>query len=681
VRLSLVSLCTGKTVLSREGSALNCQRAPQVECELPLNPAGERESSHMSQVLSSETSLKSLFPWWYPVGAQPFESGVAFRVWANRAAKVSVIARNERHALTSENDGYFSGCVEGAAADDWYSFLVDGQGPFPDPASRFQPDGPHGPSLVIDPSVFSWTDRSWTGIRLRGQVIYELHIGTFTREGTWTAAAKQLPQLAELGISAVEVMPVCEFAGSFGWGYDGVDLFAPTRNYGGPDDFRAFVNAAHANGLGVLLDVVYNHLGPDGNYLAQFSPDYFTDRHKTDWGAAINFDGPNCKPVREFFAANAAYWIKEYHLDGLRLDATHSIFDESEEHILALIARKARKAGEPRNALVVAENEPQSVKLIKPVASGGYGLDALWNDDFHHTARVGVTGNRESYYADYLGTPQELLSAFKYGFLYQGQWYSWQKQRRGTSSLNTDCAAMITYLQNHDQLANSARGLRLRETAGYGRYKAITAWWLLGPGTPMFFQGQEFASSAPFLFFADHPPELAELVRKGRAEFLRQWRSVAAAGVLQDDPCTKATFEKCKLDFSERETHAEEFALHRDLLALRKSEPVLARQDRNFDGAVLGPEAFVARFFSEDLCEERLLVVNLGIEQRLRSAPYPLLGPPENAVWTVQWSTEDPRYGGAGAAEMDTDSGWIIPGQAAVLLRPTKKKEGTAADE
>jgi maltooligosyltrehalose trehalohydrolase len=519
------------------------------------------------------------------------------------------------------------------------------------------------------------------GTRLRSQVIYELHAGTFTREGTWKAAAEQLRQLADLGITTIEVMPVSEFAGTFGWGYDGVDLFAPTRNYGCPDDFRAFVNAAHANGLGVILDVVYNHLGPDGNYLQRFSADYFTDIHKTDWGAAINFDGGNCEPVREFFGANAAYWIKEYHLDGLRLDATHSIFDESREHILGLIARNVRRAGEPRNVLLVGENEPQNVKLIEPAARAGYGLDALWNDDFHHAAMVTVTGKREAYYRDYLGSPQELLSTSKHGFLYQGQWYSWQKQRRGTSTLGTQPAAMITYLQNHDQVANSARGLRLRELTSYGRYKAITAFWLLTPGTPMFFQGQEFASSAPFLFFADHPPELAQLVRQGRADFFLQWQSLAVAGVLHDDPCARPTFEKCKLDFSEREKHAADFALHRDLLALRRAQPLFTQQQRNFDGAVLGPEALVVRFFSEGFQDDRLLVANFGIEQRLSSAPYPLLAPPENAVWAVEWSSEDPKYGGSGTPELDTEEGWIIPAEAAVLLRPDREKESPAAHE
>jgi len=558
---------------------------------------------------------------------------------------------------------------------DRYSFLINGEGPFPDPASRFQPHGPHGPSQVIDPGAFRWSDSDWRGVTPRGQVIYELHLGTFTPEGTWQAAAKHLPELAELGVTVIEVMPVSEFAGSFGWGYDGVDLFAPTHNYGSPDNFRGFVDAAHAHGLGVVLDVVYNHLGPDGNYLEKFSPDYFTSSHKTDWGAAINFDGLNSGSVREFFAANAAYWIAEYHLDGLRFDATQNIYDDSAEHVLAMIGRGARNAAGTRQIVLVAENEPQQVRLIRTRSHGGYGFDGLWNDDFHHSAMVAATGVREAYYTDYLGTPQELLSAAKYGFLYQGQWYSWQQQRRGTSTLDVDCAAMITFLQNHDQVANSGRGLRLRQLTSYGRYKAFTALWLLSPGTPMLFQGQEFASSAPFAFFADHEPALAALVRKGRAEFLAQWRNLACAGAPFDDPCASSTFEKCKLDHGERTRHAEELALHRDLLALRKSEPLIARQDRNFDGAVVGPEALALRFFSGDFRDDLLLLVNLGTELRLTSPSFPLLAPPENSEWAIRWSSDDPRYGGNGTAPLDTDRGWIVPAQAAVLLRPLRREE------
>lgn len=613
------------------------------------------------------------FPWWYPAGAQVRKGGTAFRVWADDHKSVSVVTKGAEHPLASEAEGYFSGTVSGAGDGDTYSFMVDGAGPYPDPASRFQPQGPHGPSQIVDADRFSWTDRTWRGIALAHQVIYELHVGTFTPEGTWRSALQQLPSLTDLGITLLEIMPVADFAGSFGWGYDGVNLFAPTRNYGLPDDFRAFVDAAHRHGMAVILDVVYNHLGPDGNYVTKFSENYFTKDHTTDWGPAINFYGKKSGPVRQLYSANAAYWVTEFHLDGLRLDATQNIYDRSKLHILAEITRSTRKAGGPRSVILVAENESQDVRMIRSEAEGGYGIDAIWNDDFHHSAMVASTGNREAYFNDYLGSPQEFLSAIKYGFLFQGQWYTWQKQRRGTSTLGTNPAAMVAFLQNHDQIANSARGLRLHQLTTFGRYKALTAVTLLGPATPMLFQGQEFASSAPFLYFADQTPELAELVRAGRAEFLRQWRSLAQAQLQYDDPCAKETFEKCKLDISERAKHAETFALHRDLLHLRKSERLFSRQDRQLDGAILGPEAFVVRFFSEGFRDDRLLVVNLGTELRLNPSPVPLLGPPENSQWTVQWSTEDPRYGGNGTPPLDSDLNWILPAHAAVVLKPGRK--------
>ena len=625
--------------------------------------------------------MASPFPWWYPVGGQLHEGGAVFRVWADAHKTVSVRVNGRDYELNREASGYFFGHVEGVREGDTYSFLLDSEGPYPDPASRFQPEGPHGPSQLVNPDRFAWTDDAWPGIAMPSQVIYEMHVGTFTPEGTWQSAIKQLPHLADLGITALETMPVTEFAGTFGWGYDGVDLFAPTRNYGSPDDFREFVNAAHSLGIAILLDVVYNHVGPDGNYLAKFSEHYFSKQHSTEWGEAINFYGEKSAPVREFYVANAAYWVKEFHLDGLRLDATQSIFDRPDTHILREITRGARRAAGKRSIVVVAENEPQDTRLIRCEAQSGYGLDGLWNDDFHHSLTVAATGSREAYFMDYLGSPQELLSCLKYGFLYQGQWYTWQKQRRGSSTLGTPTAAMINYVQNHDQIANSGRGLRLHELTSFGRYKALTAVCLLGPGTPMLFQGEEFAASAPFLFFADHTPELAELVRKGRAEFLNQWRSLGTGEIKYDDPCSRGTFEKCKIDFSERERHAEVYALYRDLLKLRKTEPLFLRQDRHFDGAVLGPEAFVARFFSHDFRDDLLLVVNLGAQLFLSPSPVPLLAPPENSEWQVLWSTEDPKYGGNGTPTLDSELNWIVPAHAAVVLKPAKKPEGQAANE
>ena len=363
--------------------------------------------------------------------------------------------------LTNEGNGYFSGVHPSAAAGTLYRFqLGDAETRLPDSASRFQPFGPHGASAVVDPAAFSWTDSAWPGIKLEGQVLYEMHIGTFTNDGTWNAAREQLKELASVGITALEIMPIADFPGRFGWGYDGVNFFAPTWLYGQPDDLRQFVDDAHAQKLGVILDVVYNHVGPDGNFLKFFSSDYFTSRYQTDWGEAINFDGENSAPVREFFIANATYWIEEFHLDGLRLDATQDIHDNSSNHILSEIAEAARKAAGRRSIILTAENEPQHTKLVRSKQQGGYGLDALWNDDFHHSALVALTGRNEAYYSDYNGTPQEFISAVKYGYLYQGQWYKWQQQRRGTNALDLNPAAFITFIQNHDQVANTARGER-----------------------------------------------------------------------------------------------------------------------------------------------------------------------------------------------------------------------------
>lgn len=612
--------------------------------------------------------MNSPFPWWYATGAQHDGHGTHFRVWADGRESVSVVVDGKEYPLSADTFGYFSGYVKGPAVGDTYTFLVDGKGPLPDPASRFQPRGPHGPSQIVDASKFDWTDSSWQGIKLKGQIIYEMHIGTFSAAGTWRAAAQQLPALADLGVTLLEVMPVADFTGGFGWGYDGVNLFAPTRNYGSPDDFRTFVNQAHALKLAVILDVVYNHLGPEGNYLPQFSEAYFTKEHETDWGAAINFYGERSGPVREFYLCNAAYWIKEFHLDGLRLDATQSIYDHSKDHVLAAIGRAARKAGEGRSIILVGENEPQEVRLIRSEAEGGYGLDALWNDDFHHSAMVAATGKREAYYMDYLGTAQELLSAVKYGFVYQGQWYAWQKKRRGTPTFGTKPEAMVAFLQNHDQVANSARGVRLHELTSPGIYRALTALMLLAPSTPMLFQGQEFAASTRFLYFADHKPELAQQVREGRVEFLSQWRSLALGEVSYEDPSARATFENCKLDFSQRKSHAEIYAIHKDLIQLRRTEKVFVRQDRNFDGAILGPDAFVLRFFCEEHKDDRLLLVNLGRDLIFNPSPEPLLAPPEETAWSVLWSSDSAKYGGNGTPALDSSLNWILPAQCAVVL-------------
>jgi maltooligosyltrehalose trehalohydrolase len=634
---------------------------------LPSAPAIQREDESKPRGAALQRR--------WPVGAEVHGGETHFRLWAPARSQVEVVfeAGPAPVRLQSEEKGYFSGRAS-VGAGTRYRFRLDGgKELYPDPASRFQPEGPHGPSEVIDPTSFHWSDQHWDGCRPEGQILYEMHVGTFTPEGTWRAAVEQLPRLAQLGVTLIEVMPVAEFPGQFGWGYDGVDLFAPTRLYGRPDDFRAFVDRAHALGVGVILDVVYNHLGPDGNYLEAFSPAYFSTTHKTDWGEAINFDGPDSGPTREFFLTNAAYWIDEFHLDGLRLDATQNIYDDSPgENILAAIARVARKAGEKRCVYLVAENEPQHTRLVRQAEQGGYGLDALWNDDFHHTARVAATGRTEAYYTDYRGTPQEFISAAKYGYLWQGQWYAWQKQTRGTPALDLPPSAFVTFLDNHDQIANSALGVRLQALTSPGLYRALTALFLLGPGTPMLFQGQEFASSAPFYYFADHKPDLAELVRKGRQDFMTQFASLSEPGQSPRLPAPheRQTFERCKLDPAEAERHSWAVALHKDLIALRRTTRAFqVRQHGEIDGSILAPGAFLLRFFGPE-GDDRLLLVNFGRDLKPDVVPEPLLAPPLGKGWRLAWSSEDPRYGGGGIPPLTLPEEWELPGLSALVLAP-----------
>jgi maltooligosyltrehalose trehalohydrolase len=621
-----------------------------------------------------------------PVGAEFLEefSGTHFRLWApaHKTARVTFEDQREPVALEPERDGYFSGFCAGVGPGTRYKYELDGGESYPDPASRFQPAGPHGFSEVVNGNSFRWTDAGWPGVKLAGQVVYEMHLGTFTEGGTWQAAAEKLEYLKDTGITLLEIMPVADFPGKFGWGYDGVQPYAPASIYGRPDDMRAFVDRAHANGLGVILDVVYNHLGPDGNYFTKFSELYLSTKYKTDWGTAINFDGEQSLPVREYFRENAAYWIREFHLDGLRLDATQDIHDESETHMLVEITQAARQAAQGtsgvRCIVVIGENEPQDTRLIRPVEAGGFGLDALWNDDYHHTAMVALTGKADAYYSDYRGTPQEFVSAVKHGYLYQGQWYRWQGKRRGKSMLGMPRASMVIFIQNHDQIANSAHGQRIHEQTSPGMLRALTALTLLAPGTPMLFQGQEFGASSPFLFFADHNPELARKIKVGREKFMQQWRALKQPEMRRsfEDPVDPATFRRSVLDFGEVEKHQEIYNLHRDLLRLRREDVVISRQgEHGIDGAVLSPMSFAIRYFSPGHRDDRLLVVNLGVELELNPAPEPLLGPPNGSEWTTLWSSESARYGGSGTAPLDSDENWRIPGQAAALLRPVPNRK------
>src|SRR6266481_1032450 len=436
----------------------------------------------------------------YPIGAEVVgENQAHFRLWAPKAQELDVVVEHCRnasrtfHPLTAEPSGYFSSAIDAGVGTRYWFRVNDGEKLYPDPASRFQPDGPHGPSCIVDPKQFEWTDSQWPGLAVAGledQIIYEIHIGTFTKDGTWGAAAEQLSELARIGITVVEMMPIADFPGNFGWGYDGVDLFAPFHLYGTPDDLRQFVDRAHSLGLAVILDVVYNHFGPDGNYLAVYSNDYLIREQETDWGDSINFDGPNSTPVREFYITNGRYWIEEFHFDGFRFDATDAIHDKSDEYIIGAVGRAARKAAAPRSIILIAENERQVSKLILPQSEGGDELDAVWNDDFHHSAVVALTGRREAYYSDFLGTPQEFISAAKYGYLFQGQPYFWQEAPRGTPAFGSPPHAFVAFIENHDQVSNTAAGERLRFQSSPGRYRAMTALLLLGSWTPLLFQGE-----------------------------------------------------------------------------------------------------------------------------------------------------------------------------------------------
>ena len=619
----------------------------------------------------------------YPIGAELVgENQTHFRVWAPKARELDVVAEHgpnsQRtfHSLSPEQGGYFSGALDVGVGTRYWFRVNSGERFYPDPASRFQPEGPHGSSCIVDPRQFHWTDSQWPGpaaAGLKGQIIYEMHIGTFTKDGTWRAATEQLAELARIGITVVEMMPIADFPGKFGWGYDGVNLFAPSHLYGIPDDLRSFIDRAHSLGVAVILDVVYNHFGPDGNYLGIFSDDYLIREKENEWGNAINFDGPNSGPVRKFFITNGRYWIEEFHFDGFRFDALHAIREQSEEYIIGAVGRAARNAAGSRSIILIAENDLQEAKMVRPRSEGGDDLDGMWNDDFHHSAVVALTGRNDAYYSDYLGAPQEFISAAKYGFLYQGQSLSWRRALRGTATFGIAPEVFVSFIENHDQIANTGPGHRLRFETSPGRYRAMTALLLLGPWTPMLFQGEEFGASSPFLFFADvGDASVRDAIRRGRAQWLAPFLSLTEEEAWKslpppDDP---NVFARCKLDFFEREKNRAIYDLHVDLLKLRRDDSRFREQIfGGVDGAVLGPASFVLRYFSKKN-DDRLLMVNFGKSQLLKPAPEPLLAPPLGYRWEIFWTSESPLYGGAGAAPVSTQERSVLPAESTMALRP-----------
>jgi maltooligosyltrehalose trehalohydrolase len=516
---------------------------------------------------------------WKPsLGALVGPHGTEFRVWAPVSHRVDVVVDRPdgttAHELARSSDGTFTTVLQNVSAGDRYRYRLDEGNLLPDPASRFQPDGVHGPSQVVDPHVFRWTDDRWQGLDRNDLVLYELHVGTFTARGTFDGVTERIPDLAALGVSAIELMPVADFPGGRNWGYDGVAPFAPARCYGTPDDLRSLVDAAHAAGIGVLLDVVYNHLGPDGAYLSSYSPYYFTHRHHTPWGAGLNFDGEHSSHVREFFIENALHWIHEYHIDGLRLDATHAIADDGPRHFLAELTTRVHESGGSRRPIVIAEDHRNLNTLLKPVSGGGWGIDAVWADDFHHQCRRLLAGDHEGYYRDFTGRTDDLATTVRRGWFFTGQYSQHLGERRGSDPEGLPYSCFVICLQNHDQVGNRALGNRLHHQIDRAAFHAASALLLMAPETPLIFMGQEWASSSPFLFFTDHRAELGTLVTKGRREEFRHFSAFSdpESRARIPDPQQMSTFLSSQLTWDERrcELHASTLRLYHALVALRR---------------------------------------------------------------------------------------------------------------
>jgi maltooligosyltrehalose trehalohydrolase len=601
------------------------------------------------------------------VGAVADDTGTRFRIWAPGSERVEVVLEGgAAYVLDSESDGWFTAHLEQVRAGALYRLRLNGTDIYPDPYSRSQPHGVHGPSQVIDMTAFEWTDEAWPGRAPDELIIHELHVGTATPEGTFDALVERLPYFVELGVTALEIMPVAEFPGARSWGYDGVYLFAPARTYGGADGMRRFIDAAHRHGLAVILDVVYNHFGPEGNYLpAVTGGRIFTERHHTPWGAAVNYDDDGAEGVRAIVLENVRQWVQHFHVDGLRLDATHAIVDTSDTHILEEIAATAKAADRPIS--VIAEDERNDRRLLLPAAEGGYGLDAVWADDAHHSLRRLVAGDDEGYYSAYAGTIAEVVTALQRGWLYQGEHYAPTDEARGTSADGLPPTAFVHCMQNHDQVGNRALGERLNHQIGGAVYRAVSALLLLTPYTPLLWMGQEWAATTPFLYFTDHPEELGRLVTQGRREEFEGFSQFSDAKLREriPDPQAARTFERSKLrwDELERQPHAGVLALYRELIALRRRHPALRRRDRApFAVAALGDAALGLKREGVDGAT-LLLVINVGGAAAIDLAGFA----PDRSLRVRLW-TEHARFGGAGGVVAVDGTRLTVPSAGAVLL-------------
>ncbi len=593
-----------------------------------------------------------------PFGAQIVEDGaVRFRVWApgHAAVALDLDGAPATLPLAARGEGWHERVTDAAGVGSRYRFVLPDGLRVPDPASRHQPGDVHGPSEVIDPASYPWRDGAWRGRPWHEAVLYELHIGTFTPGGTFRSAIERLDHLVALGVTALQIMPVADFPGRRNWGYDGVLPFAPDAAYGRPEDFKALIEAAHARGLMVLLDVVYNHFGPDGNYLHALAPSFFTDRHATPWGAAINVDGPDSGPVRAFFIANALYWLSEFHLDGLRLDAVHAILDDSPVHILDELAAAVRAALQDRHIHLILENEENHAHRLARSAEGTpRAYTAQWNDDVHHVLHVAATGEGEGYYADYRGDTAKLARALAEGFAFQGEVMPYRGHPRGQASAHLPPEAFVAFVQNHDQIGNRAFGERLSTLAVPEAVRACAAVLLLSPQIPMLFMGEEWAATQPFLFFCDFGAGLADAVREGRrAEFARfpAFQDPDARARIPD-PLAEATVAASTLRWEDLEAapHAEALAWHRRILALRHAElvPRLPRIRRGGAGRVIGDGAVTVVWTIEG-------GGTLGLDANLSPRAVAGFAPPRGRVlwqegsadgepfapWSVRWSLDD----------------------------------------
>lgn len=612
----------------------------------------------------------ALAPWCLSMGATPLEAGrrVSFKVWAPHCTRMGLIlepfANPRRVEMNCEEDMIFTTTLEGVSLGCRYMYLVNGVQRRPDPVTRWQPEGIHGPSALVDPGAYTWGDGGWHGLTMKELIMYELHVGTFTEEGSFVAVIPYLPYLREeLGVTAIELMPVAEFPGRRGWGYDGVHLYAPHSGYGGPEGLKALVDACHRNGMAVVLDVVYNHLGPEGNYLRDFGP-YFTDRYKTPWGEAVNYDGEGSAGVRRYIIDNALYWVTEYHVDALRLDAIHGIFDESPAHILRelndAVQAQAKRLG--RTVLVIAESDLNDSKVVTPVEEGGYGLAGQWNEDYHHAVHARLTGERDGYYVDF-GALDDITQALSHGFVYEGQDSVFRGQPHGTSVRHISGERFVVFAQNHDQVGNRAEGGRLVTLIPFEAVKLAAALVLWSPYVPLLFMGEEYGEPAPLQYFTSFFDEaLAEAVRRGRRkEFAGfSWSTDVP------DPQDPATFERSKLhlELRNKPPHRQLLAFYKELIRLRKSHAslgIVERKRQIVHTLTVDETLCIYRRMSQS--NESCAVFHFGSHTRKATVPVP------SGRWLTLLDSAAKEWGGPGEC-MSSGEAVESSGVLEVVVRP-----------